>query len=245
MASLQKLQTILYEVQQACGQLSLPKPTGVFDSLDETALAMGAVANLGGILLTDEYNWQHLQETFTCAGDGTKTSFPLPTDFGSIVDNTGWSNAVRRPIVVLNAQQWAAISSWLSQSFFINPACRIYQNTMQFMSPPAAGSNVTFQYKVSDWVIDADDANTTKAIVEKNGDTPRFDWLMMTLAIKVKWLELKGMDTTAAQNDLETRYGQLTQKDEVAPTLYLNGGAGGGFRYLDNEFNVPDTGLGS
>lgn len=245
MASLQATNTILYEVQQACAQLSLTPPTGVFDSLDETALAMGALSNLAGILLADSFEWEHLQETFTVTGNGVKTAWDLPTDFGAFVDDTGWSAAVRRPITVLNNQQWAAISSWLSQNFFINPACRIYKNQLQFMSPPANLDVITFQYRVRNWVIDADVATTTKSVINKNGDIPRFDWLMMTLAIKTKYLEGKGFDTNAAQADMETRYQQLTQKDQLAPVLYLNGGASGSFRYLDNQFNTPDTNLGS
>ena len=244
MASLQKLQPILYEVQQACLQLSIPKPTGVFDVEDETAQLMGAVANLAGILLTDGFNWQDLQKSFEIIGDGTKTEFPLPDDFSAFVDNTGWSTAIRRPVLVLNPQQWAAISAWLSQSFYINPACRIYQNKLQFMSAPPTQGKITFQYKVCDWVISGTDPLATKSILTDNADVPRFDWMMMTLAIKVKWLEQKGMNTLAAQSDLMDRYLQLTQRDKVAPILQLSGPQPGSFRYLDNFYNTPDTNIG-
>jgi len=244
MASLQKLQPILFEVQQACAQLGLPIPSGVYDSQDDTAKLMGASANLAGILLTDNFLWQDLQDTLVINGDGFATEFPLPEDFSSIVDNTGWSNAIRRPVIVLNPQQWAAISSWLSQSFYINPACRIFQNKLQFMSPPPANANIKFQYRKCNWVIDGMDAAVSKSILTKNSDIPRFDWLMMTLAIKVKWLEQKRMDTSAAQSDLNDRYLQLTQRDEVAATLSLSGPQPGSFRYLDNYYNTPDTNVG-
>jgi len=244
MASLQKLQPILFEVQQACAQLGLPKPNSVYDSQDDTAQLMGAVANLAGILLTDSFLWQDLQDVLPILGDGVKTEFPLPEDFSSIVDNTGWSNTIRRPVLVLNPQQWAAISSWLSQSFYINPACRIYQNKLQFMSPPPDGATIKFQYRKCNWVTDGSDPTIQKSILTQNSDIPRFDWLMMTLAIKVKWLEQKKMDTTAAQSDLNDRYLQLTQRDEVAATLTLSGPQPGSFRYLDNYYNTPDTNVG-
>jgi hypothetical protein len=244
MTALQKQQTILYEVQQACLQLSLQQPTGVYDSQDETALLMGSVANLAGILLSDGYNWQELQKPFEIFGDGVTTEFDLPDDFGSFVDNTGWSYAIRRPVIVLNAQQWAAISTWLSQSFYINPACRIYQNKLQFMTAPPLSGKITFQYRSCMWVQDADNPALMKQLCTKNGDVPVYDWLMMVLAIKVKWLEQKGMNTVAAQSDLNDRYQQLTQRDLVAPTLTLSGPVPGGFRYLDNFYNSPDTGIG-
>ena len=244
MAALQKMQTITYEVQQACLQLSLPPPVGVYDSVDETAQLMGAVANLAGILLTDNYNWQDLQATFTVTGTGVATAFDLPADFSAFIDNTGWSQSLRRPVLILNPQQWASISAWLSQSFYINPACRIYKNQLQFMSPPPAGATITFQYKICNWVIDGDDASIRKSILTKNTDLPIFDWMMMVLAIKVKWLEQKSMNTVAAQSDLNDRYNQLTQRDEIAPILQLSGPQAGGFRYLDNFYNSPDTNIG-
>lgn len=245
MSTLQKLKPILFEVQQACLQMGLPPPVGVYDSQDETAKLMGAVANLAGILLTDSFLWQDLQDILQITGNGVQTSFPLPPDFSSIVDSTGWSNAIRRPVVVLNPQQWAAISSWLSQSFYVNPACRIYQNALQFMSPPPAGAVINFQYRKCNWVIDGTDNAIFKDMLTANADIPRFDWLMMTLAIKVKWFEQKKMDTSAAQSDLNDRYLQLTQRDSVAPILSLSGGYAGSFRYLDNYYNTPDSNIGS
>ncbi len=243
MASLQTLKPIVFEVQQACRQLSLGVPTGVFDSLDETAQVMGAVANLAGILLADSFEWQHLQETFTVNGDGVTTEFALPDDFAEFVNNTGWSQAIRRPVVILNNQQWAAIASWLSSSFFVNPACRINDDVVQFMSAPPEGT-VTFQYRSKNWIIDGLDPTMSKNILDNNADVPKFDWLMMTLAIKTKWLELKGMNTIAAQSDLNDRYLQLTQKDELSPVLVLSGPSPGTFRYLDNFYNTPDTNIG-
>jgi len=244
MSALQKQQTILKEVQEACRQMALPIPDSVYSSSDETAILMGSLANLAGILLADTFNWQDLQQEFSITGDGTQVAWDLPPDFSSFVDNTGWSYAIRRPVVILNPQQWAAISTWLSQSFYINPACRIYQNQLQFMTAPAAGGKITFQYRVGDWVIDPTTANTYKQFCTQDTDVPRFDWLMMVLAIKVKWLEQKNMNTTSTQSDLNDRYAQLTQRDEVAPTLTLSGPMPGGFRYLDNFYNTPDTGLG-
>lgn len=242
MAALQTQATILFEVQQACLQLSLPSPAGVYDSTDETALAMGAVANLAGILLADGFNWEHLQGTITCVGDGVTTAFNLPADFGAIIDNTGWSAAIRRPVVVLNAQQWAAIAAWQGSAFTLSPACRIYNDQIVFISAPPVG-NITFQYRVKYWVIDGVTPTTKKELLTANADIPRFDWLMMTLAIKVKWLEMKSMSTMAAMADLQDRYLQLTSKDEIAPTLSLSGSQQGSFRYIDG-MNLPDTGYG-
>jgi hypothetical protein len=245
MTVLQRPKNILYEIQQACIQLNLPAPTAVFPANnDETSLLMGSVANLAGIMTNEAYNWQMMIGSFPCVGDNVKKKFDLPGDIVKFVDQTGWSSSKRRPVVILNAQQWAAIKAWLSQSFFINPACRIIDDKLEFMSAPAVGETVTFEYISSNWVMDGADPLITKDMVTSDTDVPKFDWLLMVLAIKTKYLETKGLDTAAAQSDFNDRIMQLTQNDTMAPVLLLNGQVSGGFRYLDNFYNSPDTNIG-
>jgi hypothetical protein len=244
MASLQKYRSVLSLVQEACKQLGLAVPNGVYDVTDEHAVLMGSVINVAGVLTNEANSWQQMQDTFSCVGDGTTTEFPLPSDFARFTDSTGWSDSLRRPVVVLNSQQWAGISSWLSQSFYINPACRIWQDNLQFMSAPPAGSTVSFFYQTMTWVQDADTPTLYKGYAEKNGDIPQFDWILMILAIKIKWREAKGLDTAAAQTDFADRIRQLTQSNTLAPILSLSGTGPGGYRYLDNYYNSPDTNFG-
>ena len=243
MATLHSTKPILYEVQEACKQLSLDVPTDAFGALDKTTLMMSSVANLAGIMVSDAFEWEFLQGVATITGDGVAKEFPIPAGLSFVVDNTGWSTAIRRPVSVLNPQQWASISAWLSQSFYVNPACRIYQDKFQFLSPPALNDTITFQYRSKFWVQDGLVPTTLKEMVEQNSDTPRFDWLLMILAIKVKYLEFKGMATVGAQSDFNDRLQQLTGKNQMAPVLYLSGPSLGNFRYLDLN-NVPDTGIG-
>lgn len=243
MASLQKLDTILYEVQQACIQMSLPPPKGVFDSSDENALLMGSVANLAGIMVGEVFDWQALRKPFVATGDGARRAWDLPADFSRFVDGTGWSSAIRRPVIVLNAQQVASVAAWTSQSFFLSPACRIVADQLAFMTPPPNGDRISFEYVDANWVIDADDPTVTKQKATKNADRPRFDWLLMLLAVKLKWLEQKGMSTIGVQSDFNDRLQQLTQRDQMGQVLTLSGPVPGGFRLLDAA-NTPDTGLG-
>jgi hypothetical protein len=240
MASLQKLDTILYEVQQACIQMSLPPPIGVYDSADDNALLMGSVANLAGIMIGDASDWQGLRLLFSITGDGVRTGWDLPPNFGRFVDGTGWSITNRRPLTVLNSQQWALAQAWIPR-LTINPMCAISQDQLQFLTPPAVGEVINIEYVDANWVIDADDITIFKQKATKNGDKPRFDWLLMVIAIKLKWLEYKGMNTAAAQTDFNERYMQLTQRDQMGQVLTLSGPSPAGFRYIDNAMNVPDN----
>ena len=244
MSALQKQDTILYEVQQACIQLSLPKPSGVYDITDENVMLMGSAVNLAGIMVGEAFDWQQLRKPFTATGDGIKTAFPLPADFSRFVDGTGWSTAIRRPVVVVNPQQWATIASWVPK-VTITPMARIFADQLQFLTPPAVGDTITFEYIDANWVIDGTVPTTFKQRADNNADIPRFDWLLMVLAIKLKWLEMKGLSTAAVQSDFNDRLQQLTQRNQMGQTLTLSGAVPGGYRYLDGYSNVPDTGFGS
>ena len=243
MASLQKLDTILYEVQQASVQMSLPPPKGVYDSQDENAVLMGSVANLAGVLIAEVHDWQHLRKTFSLTGDGARSEWDLPADVSRFIDNTGWTQNNRRPVVFLTAQQWATAAAWVPK-LTINPLCRLQADQLQFMSPPGVGEVITFDYIDANWVIDADDPTVMKQKATKNGDRPRFDWLLMLIAIKLKWLEQKGMSTVAVQSDFNDRLNEILQHDRVGQVLTLSGPVPGSFRYLDGVSNVPDSGFG-
>lgn len=245
MAALYKYATILASVQQALSELTQERPTGVYDSLDENAKLLGALANPLGEMLSESDVWQQLIKQFSLTGDGSRVAWDLPNDFSRFRSDTGWSHANRRPVIIINAQQWAAISSWLSQSFFVNPACRIMNDQLTFMTAPALDEEITFEYASKFWVIDGVNPNTFKTALTANADVPMFDATLFAFALKLKWLEVRGMPTGAAQADFTRRYLQLTARDSMAQMLSLNGGTFTGFRYLDAYWNSPDTGMGS
>ena len=244
MAALQKTGTVLYEVQQACKLLSLAPPIGVYDVPDENAIVMGVAVNLAGIMVNDAHDWQQQRAPITFTGDGTTTDYDLPANMARFVDDTGWSSSMMRPVVPLNPQQWAMAQAWTAGSFYINPACRIIGNQLRFLTAPASGEVITFEYILATWVEDGATPGLFKQYATLNADIPLFDWLLMALAIRAKWLELKSMDNSAAMNDFLDRIKQLTQNEILGPTLSLNGGLRNGFRYIDG-CNVPITGYGS
>lgn len=243
MATLYTYDTILGEVQDALVRLGLPKPNGVYDSQDENAVLMGSVANEIGPMLLDIYSWQQFRYEFEVVGDSVETAFDLPANFDRFIDNTGWSHANRRPVIIVNAQSWASVRAWVSKSFFINPACRIFNDQLQFMTPPALNESITFEYMSRNWVIDGITPNTLKSKLNANSDQPMHDSVLFTQALRIKWLEQKGMNTTAVQQDFNERFSELTRRNLMAQTLSLNSGGLSGFRYLDGV-NMPDTGYG-
>jgi hypothetical protein len=233
--------TILEEVQDALIQLSQIKPVGVYDSADDNSVLMGSFANTIGPTLS-VFPWQQFRFTFTVTGDGVADSFDLPEDYSRMVDDTGWSTAQRRPVVVVTAQSWAAVKAWIGQSFYINPAARIFDDKIYFISPPADGDLINFEYVGKNWVLDQD-GTTYKYRLSANADTPLYDSQMFMLALKLKWAGNKGLPTQEYQQDFDERFSEMMQTNQMGGRLSLNGGLGG-WRYL-NGANVPNTGYGT
>jgi hypothetical protein len=244
MASVQKLQPVLYEVQQACILLGLPVPVGVYDSQDATSRMMGAAVNLAGIMVNDAKDWQSQRFPVEFVGDGLRTEYDLPPEFDRFVDQTGWSTANQQPVMVMSPQQWAMAKAQVG-TFLVQPGLRVMRNKAVFFTAPQAGDTIRFEFINANWVVDGDDGITLKQYATKNADVPVWDWLLMVHAVRVKWLELKGMNTAAAQNDFTDRLAQIENSDQPGQVLSLNGSPVYAVPYLNGWRNVPSTGFGS
>lgn len=242
MSNLYVYKTILQEVQDALVTLNQSRPTGVYDSQDSNAILMGALANQIGPLLTEAFEWQQFRLTLTVTGDGSTTEFALPAGLDKITSDTGWSQTNRRPVQILNAQQWAAAQAWIGQTPYLTPACRMSNNALEFISAPAVSEVITFEYVTRNWVLDADGVTTKEALVV-NADKPLHDSLLFTFALKLKWAEVRGMSTASLQQDFEDRFLQITGRNTMASTLIIGAGDLTGPRLLGLG-NIPETGYG-
>ena len=70
-----------------------------------------------------------------------------------------------------------------------------------------------------------------------------FEPILVVKYHKVKFLEAKGFDASAARLELDTMFNARTGRDTGAPILNAAGG-GGGYPYLNSFRNVGDTGYG-
>jgi hypothetical protein len=204
---------------------------------------LGTCANLAGEMVLSAYPWQQFHGDFMVTGNGVVTTFPIPDDYHRLIDDTGWSYAMRRPCRMITQQQWSYMKAWVSGAFTLQPIFRLVNNQFEFFNPPMMGEQIKFQYIRKNWVIDGETPTTVKEFCTKNADTPMFDWLLMVLALKVKWREIKGFDTAADMADFSERVAQLTNKDIPGQTLSLNGAGIYDVPFLSGA-NLPITGYG-
>ena len=219
-----------------------------FASQDPFFLQLKYLLNTAGEELMQAYPWELLirsHQIVTVLGDSG--AYDMPADFGYILNQTEWDRsnniAMGGP---LSAQEWTYLKGRDLASNTLYASFRIAQGKFNvFPSSPAAGLDLNFEYMSINWVQVGDSdpaAPTYKSEVTLGSDIPLFDKTLITRAVKVKYLESAGFDTTKAQGDYNQIFSFLTGTDKGAPILNA-GRRGGRYPYL-NSYNTPDTGFG-
>lgn len=233
---------ILNRVAAEVGIAPVPDP---YASVDPIFVQLTYLLNTAGEELMYAHQWEFLtaEHQIITAVDDTGT-YPLPDDFGYMINQTGWERAENVPLGgPLSAQDWTYLkgrdlaSSTLYASFRIaNGDFKIYPE------PPPVGLDINFEYNSINWVSDGQVTPTFKPQVNVGSDVPLYDRTLISRYVKVKYLEAGGFDTTKAQADFNQIFSFITGFDQAAGLL--NAGRGGrNFPYL-SVLNAPDSGYG-
>jgi hypothetical protein len=90
-------------------------------------------------------------------------------------------------------------------------------------------------------VRDADDPTTFKNVATKAGDVYLFDGVLMAQITRVKWLEARGFDSSAAMRDFLLAFDSRVGAQKGANILTLSGGRHA-YPYIGTG-NLPDASL--
>src|SRR5688572_13310566 len=186
--------SVLTIVNQALQELGLPQVTTTLSALDdETGFQTLGLMNALGTQLVKVHDWQFLEKVQQFTGDGVQTQFPLPADFGRIVNQTQWASAMKRPMYgPMSAQGW----SWVQYgivSVGVYYRYRILDDLFSVFPALANGENADFFYISRNWVWDPITL-TYKDKLENDTDEPVFDNYLMTAGAKFKLWAQKGME---------------------------------------------------
>lgn len=237
---------VLNIVQEACRQMSILVPAGVYGSQDENAELMGSVINnIGQMLLANRRCMQQFRQPLVFTGDGLRKAFDVPANYGRLINTTGWSYSLRRPVRLATPQEWNALLAWTGTGApTFQPIYRLINDQFTFLIAPAVGEKIQFEYVLNTWIIDGNDSSKRKQYCNVDADMPMFDSLLMILATKVAWRSAKGFDNTADTTDFNDRLDQVYDADVPGEVLVLGqGGAIGGTPLLSG-LNLPNTGYG-
>ncbi len=237
---------ILNRVAAEVGIAPIESP---LESQDPFWVQIRYLLNTAGEELMQAYPWELLVRNHQIVTQSGDTGvYMLPDDFGYILNQTEWDETNSVPMGgPLSASEWTYLKGRNLASNTLYASFRIAQGNFNvFPNPPAVGLDLNFEYISTDWVLDGVESTPEtpvyRADVVNASDVPLFDKTLITRAVKVKYLEAGGFDTTKAQGDYNQIFAFLTGTDKGAGVLNAGGGRSG-IPYL-NSYNTPDTGFG-
>jgi len=234
-------------VNQVAVETGFSKQPDVFTSNDAAFTQLTTLANSVGKELIQDGTWNGLTRTsqiVTQAGDDGK--YPLPDDFEYMVDQTGWDNTNNVPVGgSLTPQQWTYLEGRDLVSFTIYASFRQTENELWlYPQPPPVGLDITFEYVSSNWVQPSGVPDTYADQVMSPADIVLFNPYMFERLLKLRFLEARGLDTTAAMTVYERSLQSQDGKDTSSQILNMSNRASG-VPLLDTFRNTPDTNYGS
>jgi hypothetical protein len=247
MANFNKQQTGLAIIQDVCGQLGLPVPVAaVANPFDVTARQMVALLNFAGRRLikpTNGYRWQALRRTWELTTNPVDTLYPMPEDWDSFEDLTGWNFTSRLPMLgPATDAQWQTLSARNLGSSTISVVYRTRGNQFQVYNTFTDPQDLRIDYASRGWVRDGADPLIYKDHIASDSDVVLYDADLIASALKLRFLTMKGFDTSAALADYKDAEAAAICADTDAPVLSLS--TCDSYPLISTPFNVPDTGYG-
>lgn len=235
-------------VQNVAAQVGFPVPADPSGSTDPAVIQMVQAVNLAGTELLSMYDWQELVKSYdiniTADSPGQKEkSFALPDDFFDWIDQTNWNSTNQFPSLgPVSPQMWQQLlirTTLPTLSFY----WQVRDSKLYVLAPPSSTQVMKFFYLSAGWVTDADSPTTTKNRMVKNGDVALLDATVLTLFARVKWLEMKGLDSGAAMRDFQVAYENRKGAEKGSPVLSM--ARDFRFPYIQPLINTPDTSYGA
>lgn len=234
-------------ISQAARELSLVSAdiSNPYTSTDPNILLMTSLLTSAGKEIIREHNWSQsfLLKTFSTVA-GTSTYDP-PADFIRMVNQTGWNRTSRFPLGgPLTPSEWEFITT-TGSGITTRLLFRFRNRKLEFVngSSTPGSQTVAYWYMSSYWVQASGQSAGNKVAPTAATDTILFDSHLMVQALKLKFKEEKGFDTTAAQRAYDRALAAVMRDDQPAPVLSLNGN-GHADHLLDGR-SVPDSGFGA
>lgn len=205
---------------------------------------MTYLLNTAGEELMQAYPWEFLVREHQFTTVQGQSVYPLPADFGYMINQTGWERSENIPLGgPLSAQDWTYLKGRNLAQNTLYASFRIAQGEFNiYPDPPPSGLDINYEYITINWATNAGVPPVEQDRIILGSDKPLYDKTLITRYLKLKYLESAGFDTTKAQDDFAQSFSFLTGFDKGAPII----SAGRNHRmypYL-SVLNLPDHGFG-
>ena len=222
---------------------SAPDP---WSSTDANIVMMTELLASLGDRIQSMHDWPQNRKMYSFVTVLNQNTYPLPSDFHEMIDQSGWNRSTRMPLAgPASVQEWEYLYS-RAPSLLINVVFRLEGGIIDLNpnSTPPSGHTVAFEYISDFWVMSSGQSSPDKAAPTAATDLIYFDGEMMIAGLKLDWLLAKGFDAEMAQRRFDEKLAHCIEKSTGAVTISLDGALRGVDRLIDDR-NMPITGFGT
>ena len=242
--------TSLDIINAAAVECGLGTFSSAFSSTDDAAIQLRTLLTQCGRELQGAYQWQQLLSSATISTGASPVSngqYDLPSDFGYMINQTGWSpnsSGVGLPLGgPLTEQVWSALVGTNLASSTIYVSFKIASGVIQVLPAPApANITLTYKYMSQNWVRVHGSTSSLATKVQYDDDVILFESILITKMLAARYKQAKGLDASAQLEQFESRFASAISLNAPSATLKL--ATVSGFPYLSVQ-NIPQSGFGS
>lgn len=205
--------TVLSACQEAAIELSQTEPTSLFSTTDRFAKELRVQANKSAVAIMKAYDWQVLTKRATITGDGTATSFDLPSDYDRMAAKTNLASSSTNVDLVkaTDLDQWDYFLNHMSTTtpgYWI-----VLGGELQVMPAPATGVVHSYYY------ISRNLVSGNQASFAADADTFLLPERLLTLSIIWRWRASKRLEYAEDMKNFEIAFSEETATDKGSRIL--------------------------
>lgn len=249
-----RFETTAQIINDAATEVGLITVADPYGSTDPAFVQLRGLLKTSGQELLGANEWQRLRRDYTInttttppVDPGTPNIYDLPDDFDYMIEQTGWTptNAGQgMPLGgPLSPQDWTYLIGGGLGPSTVYVSFRLTDGQIWILpNPPPADVDITFEYQSRYWVAEALAPTVLATDSPSSADqVVMYEPILIKKFLKLRYLEAKGFDTTAAAAQFVNMFNQWTGRDKNGPVL--NMARNRIFPYLGYR-NIPETNYG-
>lgn len=210
--------TVLTACAEAAIELNQPEPSTLFSTTDQFAKELRTQANRTAVAVAKAYDWQKLLAIHTLTGDGTTTSFSLPSNYARMTKGADLltSSFGYRLVKARDANQWLYYQ--INNTIIGYPGrWIIIGGAIEVLPAIADGDTVKFYY-IKNTIVTGASAQTN---FESDTDTFDLPERLITLGVVWRWRAQKRREYAEDLRNFEIALAEETATDKGSRVLVV------------------------
>lgn len=220
------MKSILDICKEVADLAATKRPEDLFNSASQQDSIFLSVAKSTLDSLLRYGDWQELTKEGVLRTSGRRGWYLLAEicpDFYSLLNNTIYIRDEHEKVIgAINPEDW------MREKYFCETASqtkfKIQNGMLKFLTPPADGIKIVFQYRSNIVCYDPQRGYEEKSAVTKNTDIPVFDEYLVKLGILWRWLKRNGMDYSEEYTEYERELKKKFAASLAVKDICLAGG---------------------